>query len=226
MDKNTKAPRLGIASRVYSAIDPAASTSSVHTVEGVICREVTIDIPAVGAVTVLEATAESQESLVDMALALSEEELKGQEQKLAAGDPYGSVLWPAAWTVANYLLSEDISSSLTRQDLSSSLRTAPGPTRKPLEGLTILELGTGTGLVSIAAALAGARVIATDYEPLPLALTKYAAKSFHGSNRKSLDPEVAISTMVLDMCDHDGSPLPEGVDLVVAADIMYEPRTG
>lgn len=173
---------------------------------------------------VLEATAESQDSLVDMALALDEEELGGREQKLIAGDPYGAVLWPAAWAVANYLLIEDI---------SSSSRTALESSRKPLEGLTILELGTGTGMVSISAALGGARVIATDYEPLALALTKYAAESFHGSNRANRNASIShniihspISTKILDMCDHDGSPLPEGIDLVVAADIMYEPKTG
>jgi predicted nicotinamide N-methyase len=106
----------------------------------------------------LEATAESQEVLVDMALALDEGEVNA-DQKLKSGDPYGAVLWPAASAVANHLL--DFS------DRSSS--------DLPLLGLTVLELGAGTGLVSIAASLGGASsVLATDYEPVPLKLLDYA----------------------------------------------------
>lgn len=45
----------------------------------------------------------------------------------------------------------------------------------PLKNLSILELGAGTGLASIAASLGGAsRVLATDYEQLPLHLFEYA----------------------------------------------------
>ena len=178
-----------------------------HVVDGISCREVSIDLPIVGIVTVLEATAESQESLVDMALALDEKELPTEGQMLSAGDPYGAVLWPAAWAVANHLLT---SPEIAKEKSSSN---------KPLSGLSILELGTGTGLVSIAAALGGATVVATDYEPLALKLTEYAATTFH-----SQDPPLQIKTKILDMCDAS-SMLPK-VDIVVAADIMYEPKTG
>jgi hypothetical protein len=68
-----------------------------HFVDGVTCRESPIDVPVVSTVTVLEATAKSQEDLVDMALA-PDEELSSNEQKVSAGDPYGAVLWPAPWT--------------------------------------------------------------------------------------------------------------------------------
>jgi predicted nicotinamide N-methyase len=192
---------------------PSVTTSSgstseeamrTHFVDGVVCREIPIDVPVVGTVTVLEATAESQEDLVDMALAL-DEELSSSEQKLSAGDPYGAVLWPAAWAVAQYLLTYEESSLLQSESRSS----------RPLEGQSIVELGTGTGLVSIAAALGGAKVLATDYEPLALTLTQYAAEQFHN---------LSIETKLLDMCDSD-TLLPMA-DLVVAADIMYEPKTG
>lgn len=186
--------------------------SPTHVVDGVVCREIPMELPVVGIVTVLEATAESQESLVDMALALNEEELGVQGQKLSAGDPYGAVLWPAAWAVANWLLTTEGIYTKTHVKSSSS------PNNKPLTGLTMLELGTGTGLVSIAAALGGAKVLATDYEPLALTLTEYAARSFHD------DLSHQIDTQLLDMCDYN-TPLPQ-VDLVVAADIMYEPKTG
>lgn len=167
----------------------------IHTVDGIKFREVTIDIDMVGPITVLEATAESQEELVEMALALENEELALTSQ-LNAGDPYGAVLWPAASAIANHLLKNCA----------------------PLSGLTILELGTGTGLVSIAAAIGGAgRIIATDYESVPLKLTAYAAKKLNGNS-------LTIETSLLDMCD-ESIPLPPA-DIVVAADVMYEPITG
>ena len=109
----------------------------------------------------MEATADSQDELVEAACA-TEEELEGNSNanayesklQLKSGDPYGAVLWPAASAVSNYLQTNLIS----------------------LEKLTILELGTGTGLCAMAAALGGAsRVIATDYEEIPLRLLEYAA---------------------------------------------------
>lgn len=169
------------------------STTTEHVVDGVTCREMPLEVPTIGTVVVLEATADSQEDLVDMALALEEETV--DTQLLEAGDPYGAVLWPAAWAVARFILQSEI----------------------PMG--TILELGTGTGLVSIALAMGGAKhVLATDYEPLALKLTQYAAETFHPKVTKVLD------TRILDMCDYE-DPLPQ-VDLVVAADIMYEPKTG
>ena len=136
-----------------------------HVVDGIECREVTIDIQTVGPVTILEATAKSQSELVDMALALDEDELMNRNQ-LQAGDPYGAVLWPAASTISNYLLTQCGS----------------------LEGKTILELGTGTGLVSIVASLGGAaKVIATDYEPIPLRLLEYARTNLNKNGGTPID---------------------------------------
>jgi predicted nicotinamide N-methyase len=159
-----------------------------HMVDGIECVEVTIDIPLVGPITILEATVESQEDLVNMSL-----EDSGGTQ-LNAGDPYGTVLWPAASAVAMYMLKHNL-----------------------VQGSSVLELGTGTGLVSIAASLGGAsRVFATDYESVPLRLLEYAARE--------LNSAPAIATGILDLCD-DSTPLPFA-DLVVAADTMYERKTG
>lgn len=185
----------------FRALHPTATILSstkpaVHTIDGISFRQVTIDVAVVGPITILEATAESQNDLVDMALALEDEELAHTSQ-LKAGDPYGAVLWPAASAIANHLLTK-----------CGSLR-----------GLTVLELGTGTGLVSIAAALGGAqRILATDYEPVPLKLLSYAATRLNGSTPLNID------TSLLDMCDAS-TPLPPA-DIVVAADVMYEPVTG
>lgn len=170
-----------------------AATNNRHTVDWVEFVEVHIDVPVIGTVTVLEATAESQEDLVDMAVALEDEIV--EKQLLSAGDPYGAVLWPASWAVANFVLSS-----------TSSIKEK-----------TILELGTGTGLVSISAAVGGAKkVIATDYEPLALKLTDYAAHHFHNIS--------TMETQLLDMCDYDQA-LPD-CDILLAADVMYEPKSG
>ena len=174
-----------------------------HIVDGIQCREIHIEVPTVGQVTVLEATAEAQSDLVDMALVEEDEDDQdGDHQSvLSSGDPYGAVLWPAAWAVSNYILNN---STITSEELSK---------------LSILELGTGTGLVSIALALGGAKhVIATDYEPFALQLTQYAASTFHELSN--------LDTQLLDMCDLKNQPLPNNIDLVVAADIMYESKTG
>ena len=126
---------------------------------------------------------------------------------------YRAVLWPAAWAVSNYLLSEP--------DL-----------RDNLSSLSILELGTGTGLVSLATAMGGCkRVLATDYEPLALELTRYTADNINDNVCISEDSDCPLSerieTRILDLCALEEQPLPltsEGdakdFDIVVAADIM------
>lgn len=218
--------------RQFSRLESAAQ----HVANGIECREVTIDIQLVGPVTILEATAQSQEDLVDMALEMEEDEVE-RDNQLQSGDPYGAVLWPAASAIANHLLTN-----------CSDL----------LEGATILELGTGTGLVSLAASLHGgcSNILATDYEPVPLRLLKYAqdhlnqgvttietgkqlniCMHFTGPPNRidgclfvppHVDPHtLAITvadTALLDICD-TSTPLPDA-DIVVAADIMYEPTTG
>jgi len=185
-------------------------SASSHSVNGIICREVTIDINAVGPITILEATADSQDHLVDMALLLEEEEFDGTNQ-LQVGDPYGTVLWPAAYSISNYLLDNCSSTfSMDREEKIENLL--------PLAGISILELGTGTGLISLAASIGGAsRVIATDYEQLPLEILDYAQKKLN----EGLTP---IELVNLNICD--SKTLLPPADIVVAADIMYEPSTG
>lgn len=184
--------------------DASPPSYTMHNVDGIECREVSIDIESIGLVTILEATAKSQEDLVNAALALEDdEEMDGGalDVQLDAGDPYGSVLWPAASAVANHLM------KFEQTDRKEQ---------------TLLELGTGTGLVAIAASRAGYQhVIATDYESVPLRLLEYSAAKLNGD----VDLTASISTERLDICDYYDTPLPDA-DLVVAADIMYEPATG
>jgi hypothetical protein len=90
----------------------------IHVVNGVECVEIRVELPLAGNVTVIEATAKSQNTLVDMALALddsttsnqtiySESGNEGDENEgicfLNSGDPYGAVLWPSSVSVAKYL---------------------------------------------------------------------------------------------------------------------------
>ncbi len=187
------------------------TTEVLHEVEGVQCREVHINLQKVGHVTILEATADAQNTLVDMALATEEEMKLDDENHLKSGDPYGAVLWPAASAVADHLLAQESYMN-----------------EKGIEELTILELGAGTGLVSIAAAVAGVpNIKATDYEKIPLKLLEFAAKNLNNIPDSSSSEErlsSKIETFLFDICD-ENTPLPSA-DIVVAADIMYEPKTG
>ena len=200
-----------------------------HIVNGMKCIEITISLNSsiIPKVTILEATASSQEDLVNLALTFDDNKddknICDEELNLNTGDPYGAVLWPAASAVANHLI----------QKIPHSYSISHP--KKIFNGLTILELGAGTGLVSIVAAMGGAKsVIATDYEPIPLKLLTYAAQHLnptscedheHGKSACSQRNLTSIvQTSYFDMCDFK-TPLPNA-DIVVAADIMYEPKTG
>ena len=67
--------------------------------------------------------------------------------------PVWMITWPAAFGLAEYLL-----------------------LNQPASGMRALELGCGTGAPGIALALAGARVVSTDYDQLALAMARYNAK--------------------------------------------------
>ena len=94
------------------------------------------------------------------------------QNQMARVDPFGVVLWPAAQCIVSHLL-----------------HTAPSPLQGGsesgttdatwLKGLRVVELGAGTGLCSIAAAAAGARVLTTDTNELTLDLVELAASRQH-----------------------------------------------
>jgi predicted nicotinamide N-methyase len=168
-------------------------------------------LPRIGNVTILEATAEAQEALVNAALESEDDDGNNMPTTatLSHADPYGAVLWPAATAVASHMLQAP-ETWLNRQ--------------------SVLELGTGTGLVSLAAAAGGAAsVTATDWETLPLQLLLYAQTRLNPAARR-----IAIHTQVVNV--HDFLPsssssstnatlLPPAT-VVVAADLLYEPQTG
>mmetsp|Transcript_60574 Transcript_60574/g.179550 ORF Transcript_60574/g.179550 Transcript_60574/m.179550 type:complete len:264 (-) Transcript_60574:483-1274(-) len=132
----------------------SATSKNMHDVGGVECQAVTVDIEVVGDITILEATAKAQESLVEEAIRLDDDDTV-PGGIIREGDVYGSVLWPSASAVANHILSRSSFEYLSKT--------------------TILELGSGSGLVSIALARGGAmKVVASDYESVPLQLLKYS----------------------------------------------------
>jgi predicted nicotinamide N-methyase len=118
--------------------------------------------------------------------ALLDENAFGHEEFL----PYWAELWP------------------------SGIALARSVSRLHMRDLRVVELGCGLALPGIAAALGGARVLATDWSPDAVALAARNAR------RNGLMLETAV-------CDW-GSPgrLLAGApwDLVLAADVLYERR--
>jgi predicted nicotinamide N-methyase len=85
---------------------------------------------------------------------------------------------------------------------------------RDVEGLHVVELGCGLALPSLAAALGGARVLATDWSPDAIALAQ----------ENALRNELELETAVVRWSDPE--PLVERApwDLVLAADVLYERR--
>jgi predicted nicotinamide N-methyase len=96
----------------------------------------------------------------------------------------------------------------------SSLALARKVSARALRGARTLELGCGLGLPSIAAALAGGRVLATDWSPDAIAMT--------AGNAERNDAQV--ETLVCSWTQPE--PLVERGpwDLVLASDVLYEDR--
>ena len=103
--------------------------------------------------------------------------------------PYFATLWPTAHRLAR--------------------KVAKGPS---LEGLRVLDLGCGVGLVGLAAARQGAHVTFLDWESRALALVDDAARE----NGLHVERMVAA-----DWRDPPDLPL---FDVILAADVLYETR--
>ena len=96
----------------------------------------------------------------------------------------------------------------------SSLALARALDGRSLRGARTLELGCGLGLPSIAAALAGGRVLATDWSPEAIAI---AAENAARNGAR-------VETLVCSWTEP--APLLERApwDLVLASDVLYEAR--
>jgi predicted nicotinamide N-methyase len=96
----------------------------------------------------------------------------------------------------------------------SGLALARAIASQPLTGRRVLELGCGLGLVSVTAALAGARVLAVDRSPEATAFTAANAA------RNGVTLQTAVGAF-----DQPERWLQEAPsDLVLAADVLYEQR--
>jgi predicted nicotinamide N-methyase len=118
--------------------------------------------------------------------ALLDEEAFDRDEYL----PYWAELWPSSLALA---------------------RTIAG---RSLRGARTLELGCGLGLPSIAAALAGGRVLATDWSPEAVAMTASNAE------RNGAELETLVCSWTEPGPLIDRAPW----DLVLASDVLYEPR--
>ena len=96
----------------------------------------------------------------------------------------------------------------------SSLALARMIAGRSLRGARTLELGCGLGLPSIAAALAGGRVLATDWSPEAVAMTAANAER-NGAELETLVCSWAAPGPLLERAPWD---------LVLASDVLYEPR--
>jgi predicted nicotinamide N-methyase len=103
--------------------------------------------------------------------------------------PYWAELWPSAVALARY----------TVQCLDVS-------------GRQVLELGCGLGLVGVVAALQGARVLCTDYEPEALAFARHNARCN------------ASRGIHFRLVDWRQPALRRRYDYILASDVIYEVR--
>lgn len=106
------------------------------------------------------------------------------EQDMA---PYGMELWPAASMLAETILLGEEG-----------------------QGRSAIELGCGLGLVSMAAALKGWQVIATDHEPTSLRFARHNA-SLNG-----------IELAGFELLDWHHPPVDRRYDRVFGADLLYQ----
>jgi len=104
--------------------------------------------------------------------------------------PYWAELWPSARALARRIGT------------------------RALRGARVLELGCGLGLPSIAAALAGGRVLATDWSPAAIAFAERNAQA-NGAQ---------METAVVSWADPDELSARGPWDLVIGSDLLYEAR--
>lgn len=96
----------------------------------------------------------------------------------------------------------------------SSVALAKAIGGRSLRGARALELGCGLGVVSIAAALAGARVLATDW----------SAESIQFATENAERNGVSIRTEVVDWGRPDALLAQAPWQLVLGSDVLYERR--
>jgi len=97
---------------------------------------------------------------------------------------------------------------------ASGLALADEVAGRDVRGLRVLELGCGLGVPSLAASLAGAAVLATDWSPTAIALLVANARR----------NDVRLETAIVAWAHADTLVERAPWDLVLAADVLYERR--
>jgi predicted nicotinamide N-methyase len=97
---------------------------------------------------------------------------------------------------------------------TSAVALADDVARRSLRGASVVELGCGLGLPSIAAALAGGRVLATDWSPDAVRVTAANAA------QNEVDLETAQVAWAVPDAIVERAPWA----YVIASDVLYEPR--
>jgi SAM-dependent methyltransferase len=127
--------------------------------------------------------------------------------------PYWADLWPSSRILADYLLQTERAPDHRGPPAphQSEPREPAGRTRPAPQPPSLLELGCGLGLVTMAAMRAGYEVLATDYYEDALRFTRANAARALGREPR---------TRHVDWRDFP-TDLP-GFDRIVAADVLYE----
>ena len=97
---------------------------------------------------------------------------------------------------------------------ASGVALAEAVAGRDLRGARVLELGCGLGLPSVAAALSGASVLATDWAPEALEVTR----------RNAERNGVRVETVLVDWSEPEVLLERAPFALVLCADLLYEPR--
>ena len=96
----------------------------------------------------------------------------------------------------------------------SALALARAVTGRALRGARVVELGCGLGLPSIVAALAGGRVLATDWSADAVSFAAHNA-ALNGAS---------LETAVVDWAEPEGLEASGPFQMVLASDVLYEQR--
>jgi predicted nicotinamide N-methyase len=97
---------------------------------------------------------------------------------------------------------------------TSAVALADDVARRSLRGASVVELGCGLGLPSIAAALAGGRVLATDWSPDAVRVTATNAAQ----------NDVSLEAARVDWASPEAIVERAPWAYVIASDVLYEPR--
>ena len=124
--------------------------------------------------------------------ALLDQSADDPEQNL----PYWAEIWPSGIALAGALLREP----------------------QLIAGQSVLELGSGLGITAAVALHLGARLVATDYAPESIAITRLTCRIHTGQEPETR--QINWRSPEANLLQQDGSRWP----VVLAADVLYEER--